>query len=79
LEDLEQSGYQAAFSRLATSEGPIPDPVERVKDVKIYVATELSRASEREPGKVNILHSFRINKKRTDETKIDSSDVDEDR
>ena len=46
--DVEEqmAGYQVAYSRLAASDIPEPDPVAYVNDVKQYLSQELVKASK---------------------------------
>lgn len=58
IADLEESGYQASFSRLASSEGIRESEADRrlkaVGDVRGYLGTELGSRSAEEPGKVGM-------------------------
>ncbi|KAM0791591.1 hypothetical protein ACM66B_006034 [Microbotryomycetes sp. NB124-2] len=50
--ELEETGYQASFSRLGASERGRADPVAHVNDPKSYLAQGLSRASQARPGQI---------------------------
>jgi exportin-2 (importin alpha re-exporter) len=51
--DLEETGYQASFSKLGASERARPDPVAHVAEPRTYLATSLVAASQARPGQVN--------------------------
>ncbi|KDQ49269.1 hypothetical protein JAAARDRAFT_201016 [Jaapia argillacea MUCL 33604] len=51
----QTAGYQAAYSRLAASEGPSADPVGYVKDPREYLGQELVRLSKSDPRVRNLL------------------------
>lgn len=51
--DLEETGYQASFSKLGASERARPDPVAHVSEPRTYLATSLVAASQARPGQVS--------------------------
>ncbi|KAG6828872.1 hypothetical protein H0H92_006481 [Tricholoma furcatifolium] len=55
--DFEEqtAGYQAAYSRLAASEGPEADPVEYVRDPQQFLGQELVRMSKAHGGSVKAM------------------------
>jgi exportin-2 (importin alpha re-exporter) len=50
--DVEEqnAGYQAAYSRLAASEGSAPDPVADIADARAWVEAELACAMVEDEG-----------------------------
>lgn len=58
--DLEETGYQAGFSKLGASEKARPDPVAYVDEPRNYLATALVEASQSHPGKVCLLSSLAL-------------------
>ncbi|KAK4047158.1 importin-alpha export receptor [Microbotryomycetes sp. JL201] len=50
--ELEETGYQASYSRLGASEKVKADPVAHITDPKMYLAQGLSQASQARPGQV---------------------------
>ncbi|ORY84121.1 putative importin-alpha export receptor [Leucosporidium creatinivorum] len=53
--DLEETGYQASFSKLGASERARPDPVAHVAEPRTYLATSLVAASQARPGQIRPL------------------------
>lgn len=53
IADLEESGYQASFSRLGASERARPDPLAHVADPRAHLASQLVQASQARPGQVS--------------------------
>lgn len=51
--DLEETGYQASFSKLGASERARSDPVAHVAEPRTYLATSLVAASQARPGQVS--------------------------
>lgn len=52
--DLEETGYQASFSKLGASEPARQDPVPDVSDPAVFMARSLAECSHAHPGKVCI-------------------------
>lgn len=50
--DLEDTGYQASFSKLGASERARLDPVAHIAEPRTYLATSLVAASQAHPGQV---------------------------
>ena len=50
--DLEESGYQASFSKLGASEPIRRDPVPQVNDPGVFMAQQLAECSARHPGQI---------------------------
>ena len=50
--DLEETGYQASFSKLGASEPAKKDPVAVVNDPGVFMARSLAECSAAHPGKV---------------------------
>jgi exportin-2 (importin alpha re-exporter) len=50
--DLEESGYQASFSKLGASEPLRRDPVPQVNDPGVFMAQQLAECSARHPGQI---------------------------
>ncbi|SCZ88440.1 BZ3500_MvSof-1268-A1-R1_Chr2-1g04412 [Microbotryum saponariae] len=53
--DLEETGYQASFSKLGASERVRPDPVAHVADPRAHLARQLSELSQAKPGQIRPL------------------------
>ncbi|KDE04885.1 hypothetical protein MVLG_04744 [Microbotryum lychnidis-dioicae p1A1 Lamole] len=53
--DLEETGYQASFSKLGASERVRPDPVAHVVDPQAHLARQLSELSQAKPGQIRPL------------------------
>jgi exportin-2 (importin alpha re-exporter) len=51
--DLEETGYQASFSKLGASEPVRNDPIPDVADPGVFMAKSLSECSKANPGKVS--------------------------
>lgn len=51
--DLEETGYQASFSKLGASEPPRRDPVADVADPGVFMARSLVECSQAHPGQVS--------------------------
>lgn len=55
--DLEETGYQASFSKLGASEPPRRDPVADISDLGVFMARSLVECSQAHPGQVCLLFS----------------------
>lgn len=55
VEIEEASGYQASYSQLSFGKKKEVDPMADIADAKIYLAQQLSRLSQKFPGKLNAL------------------------
>lgn len=53
--DLEESGYQASFSKLGASEPVKRDPLPQVADPGVFMAQQLAECSARHPGQIGQL------------------------
>lgn len=53
--DLEESGYQASFSKLGASEAVRRDPLPEIQDAGTFLARELAQCSQRHPGRIGPL------------------------
>ena len=53
--DLEETGYQASFSRLGASEVNRADPLAEVQDPGTYMARALAACSKANPGRIGPL------------------------
>jgi exportin-2 (importin alpha re-exporter) len=51
--DLEETGYQASFSKLGASEPPRRDPVADIADPGVFMARSLVECSQAHPGQVS--------------------------
>lgn len=51
--DLEESGYQASFSRLATAAQVKTDPTASIASPRVYFAQSLQALSQSRPGLVS--------------------------
>ncbi|SCV72042.1 BQ2448_4736 [Microbotryum intermedium] len=53
--DLEETGYQASFSKLGASEKVRADPVAHVADPRAHLARQLTELSQAKPGRIRPL------------------------
>lgn len=58
IADLEETGYQASYSKLGASERARPDPVAHVAEPREYLASQLVAASQARPGQVRVATSI---------------------
>lgn len=53
--DVEDSSFQASFSKLGASEPPTRDVLASIPDAKTYLSSQIAEASARNPGKFQVL------------------------
>ncbi|KAK9704355.1 importin-alpha export receptor [Basidiobolus ranarum] len=51
--DLEETGYQASFSKLATSKQATHDPASHIQDPKTYLSQNLAKVCQANPNRIS--------------------------